>query len=63
MRELESEELLEHLPALQQLLYRLVGCRVPTLTFFIKNKLEFVGVKDRWPGCQFSPPELVFSSS
>ncbi|KAF3326647.1 putative clathrin assembly protein [Carex littledalei] len=27
MRELESEELLEHMPALQQLLYRLVGCR------------------------------------
>lgn len=27
MRDLESEELLEHLPALQQLLYRLVGCR------------------------------------
>ncbi|KAJ3670685.1 hypothetical protein LUZ60_008111 [Juncus effusus] len=26
-RELESEELLEQLPALQQLLYRLVGCR------------------------------------
>ncbi|KAM7270831.1 hypothetical protein ACFE04_030045 [Oxalis oulophora] len=26
-RGLESEELLEHLPALQQLLYRLIGCR------------------------------------
>lgn len=26
-RELDSEELLEHLPALQQLLYRLIGCR------------------------------------
>ncbi|XP_004504573.1 putative clathrin assembly protein At2g01600 [Cicer arietinum] len=26
-RDLDSEELLEHLPALQQLLYRLVGCR------------------------------------
>lgn len=26
-RELNSEELLEHLPALQQLLYRLIGCR------------------------------------
>ncbi|EPS70597.1 hypothetical protein M569_04158, partial [Genlisea aurea] len=26
-RELYSEELLEHLPALQQLLYRLIGCR------------------------------------
>ncbi|KAL4574383.1 hypothetical protein LXL04_021212 [Taraxacum kok-saghyz] len=26
-RDLESEELLEHLPALQQLLYRLMGCR------------------------------------
>lgn len=26
-RELDSEELLEHLPALQQLLYRLFGCR------------------------------------
>ncbi|KAI3505625.1 hypothetical protein L1887_27758 [Cichorium endivia] len=25
--DLESEELLEHLPALQQLLYRLMGCR------------------------------------
>lgn len=27
-RELDSEELLEQLPALQQLLYRLIGCRV-----------------------------------
>jgi hypothetical protein len=27
-RDLDSEELLEQLPALQQLLYRLVGCRV-----------------------------------
>ncbi|MCI03897.1 clathrin assembly family protein, partial [Trifolium medium] len=26
-RDLDSEELLEQLPALQQLLYRLVGCR------------------------------------
>ncbi|KAM5566833.1 hypothetical protein ABKV19_015112 [Rosa sericea] len=26
-RELDSEELLDHLPALQQLLYRLIGCR------------------------------------
>ncbi|TYK20354.1 putative clathrin assembly protein [Cucumis melo var. makuwa] len=26
-RELDSEELLEHLPALQQLLYRLIGCK------------------------------------
>ncbi|GJM93471.1 hypothetical protein PR202_ga10029 [Eleusine coracana subsp. coracana] len=26
-RELESQDLLEHLPALQQLLYRLIGCR------------------------------------
>lgn len=27
-RDLDSEDLLEQLPALQQLLYRLVGCRV-----------------------------------
>lgn len=27
-RDLDDEELLEQLPALQQLLYRLVGCRV-----------------------------------
>ena len=30
-RELDSEELLEQLPALQQLLYRLIGCRVKHL--------------------------------
>ena len=30
-RELDSEELLEQLPALQQLLYRLIGCRVRIL--------------------------------
>lgn len=27
-RDLDGEELLEQLPALQQLLYRLIGCRV-----------------------------------
>jgi hypothetical protein len=47
MRELESEELLEHLPALQQLLYRLVGCRVLALTSFIKTRLHFICLKDR----------------
>ena len=33
-RELDSEELLEQLPALQQLLYRLIGCRVSIFNLF-----------------------------
>ncbi|KAK9115242.1 hypothetical protein Syun_022039 [Stephania yunnanensis] len=33
-RDLESEELLEQLPALQQLLYRLIGCRAAGLSDF-----------------------------
>lgn len=54
-RELDSEELLEHLPALQQLLYRLIGCRVSfwhlwifrfclilIITFFFRIWLYFV---------------------
>lgn len=40
-RDLNGEELLEQLPALQQLLYRLIGCRV--LSFLIL----FVSVVDR----------------
>jgi hypothetical protein len=37
-RELESQDLLDQLPALQQLLYRLVGCRVITSLTFWLNK-------------------------
>ena len=37
-RELDSEELLDQLPALQQLLYRLIGCRV---FFLYVNLVEF----------------------
>ena len=33
-RDLDGEELLVQLPALQQLLYRLIGCRVLSLSFF-----------------------------
>lgn len=36
-RDLESEELLEQLPALQQLLHRLVGCQVLFLVLFNVN--------------------------
>lgn len=41
-RELDSEELLEQLPALQQLLYRLMGCRVlscESQDFYIQQSL------------------------
>lgn len=34
-RDLDSEQLLEQLPSLQQLLYRLMGCRVCYLFLFI----------------------------
>ncbi|CAH1439950.1 unnamed protein product [Lactuca virosa] len=34
-RDLQSEELLKQLPALQQLLYRLMGCRLRLQTLFI----------------------------
>ena len=33
-RDLDGEELLVQLPALQQLLYRLIGCRVLSLSSF-----------------------------
>jgi hypothetical protein len=37
-RELKSQDLLEHLPALQQLLYRLIGCKV-VLSYVLKQQL------------------------
>lgn len=43
-RDLDSEELLEHLPALQQLLHRLVGCRVKLCIYYYLYVDQFISI-------------------
>lgn len=59
-RELDSEELLEQLPALQQLLYRLIGCKVIFIlsTFHSYLSLQlllilFIYIFPPWVACFF----------
>lgn len=45
-RELDTVELLEHLPALQQLLFRLMGCQVRRVVQLLRGLMigEFEGI-------------------
>ena len=47
-RDLDNEDLLEHLPALQQLLYRLVGCQV------LCDSVEFLTISGIYSNCTIS---------